>query len=70
MKIRNLELKVKKNIKYNICSCGLSKILPYCDNQHRLHNKKYNTSYKSVKFSLGDDNIVEFKCSNWKKKIK
>ena len=70
MKIIDLELKVKKNIKYSICSCGLSKNLPYCDNQHRLHNKEHNTSYKSVKFFLGDDNIVEFKCSNWKKKIK
>ena len=48
----------------------LSKNLPYCDNQHRLYNKEHNTSYKSVKFFLGDDNIVEFKCSNWKKKIK
>jgi CDGSH-type Zn-finger protein len=70
VKINDLELKLKKNVKYSICSCGLSKVLPYCDNQHRLYNKKHNAFYKSVKFFLREDNVIEFKCSNWKKKIK
>ncbi len=33
-------IKVKKDTKYSICSCGKSKVLPYCDNEHREYNAK------------------------------
>ena len=62
-----MELKLKKNIKYSICSCGLSDKLPYCDNNHREYNKKNNTSYKSVKIYLKEDKCIDLKCSNWDK---
>ncbi len=46
---KKIRIKIKKNVNYSICSCGYSKTLPYCDNQHRLYNQKNNTDYKSVK---------------------
>ena len=39
----------KKNVKYSICSCGLSKKIPYCDNAHREFNLENSTQYKSIK---------------------
>ena len=48
-------IQLKKNMKCSICSCGMSKKLPYCDNAHRDYNKHNNTNYKSVKVvSSGD----------------
>ena len=44
-----MKIKILPKKKYSICSCGLSKIIPFCDNAHRVHNCKYNTNYKSVK---------------------
>ena len=58
-------IKVKKGTKYSICSCGKSKSLPYCDNEHREFNAKNNCSYKSVKVYLSDDNSLKIMCSNW-----
>ena len=52
-------IKLKKNIKYSICSCGLSKKMPYCDNAHRDYNKINNTNYKSVKVCLLNDEKVK-----------
>ena len=43
------KIKLYKGKKYSICSCGLSKNIPFCDNEHREHNKKNGTNYKSVK---------------------
>tara|TARA_Y100000590_G_scaffold3036_2_gene4054 strand:+ start:1447 stop:1644 length:198 start_codon:yes stop_codon:yes gene_type:complete len=58
-------IKAKKNVKYSICSCGLSKKLPYCDNAHRKFNENHNTNYKSVKINLSDDIKIDLECSNW-----
>lgn len=38
-----------KGKKYSICSFGLSKTLPFCDNAHREHNEQNGTNYKSMK---------------------
>ena len=40
-----------KNKRYKLCTCGVSKILPFCDNEHREHNEKNNTNYKSIKIT-------------------
>ena len=61
-------IKIKKNVKYSICSCGYSKKIPYCDNQHRIYNQKNNMNYKSVKIYFLDDNpdkLLKIMCSNW-----
>ena len=58
-------IQLKKNVKCSICSCGMSKKLPYCDNSHRVYNKINKTSYKSVKVYLLDDKKIKISCSNW-----
>ena len=58
-------IKIKKNVKYSICSCGYSKKIPYCDNQHRIYNQKNNINYKSVKIYATKDTEIELTCSNW-----
>ena len=58
-------IKIKKNVKYSICSCGYSKKIPYCDNQHRIYNQKNNINYKSEKIYANEDIEIELTCSNW-----
>ena len=60
-------IQLKKNMKCSICSCGVSKKLPYCDNSHREYNKINNTNYKSVKVYFLDDEKIKISCSNWDK---
>ena len=60
------KITIRKNIKYSICSCGLSDKLPFCDNNHRDFNRKNNCSFKSVKVLINNKNEIELKCSNWK----
>jgi len=58
-------IKIEKNVRYSICSCGYSNKLPFCDNQHRLYNKKNKTNFKSVKIFPAEDTYIELTCSNW-----
>ena len=60
-------LEVVKNKKYSICSCGASKSLPYCNNEHRKLNKLKNTNYKSVKIVTDKNTKLNITCSNWTK---
>jgi CDGSH-type Zn-finger protein len=52
-----MKVKLKVGRKYSICSCGLSKILPFCDNAHRNFNSANNGEYKSIKI-VSDRNVV------------
>jgi CDGSH-type Zn-finger protein len=61
-----MEIKLKAGKKYKICSCGLSKSLPFCDNTHREHNASYNTEYKSVKITPDKDTVIQVISSRWK----
>jgi len=63
------KIKLIKNKNYSICSCGLSKAIPFCDNEHRIHNKKYATNYKSVKIIPAENVLIEVNSSTWKNKI-
>ena len=60
------KLKLLKNKKYSFCTCGLSKKLPFCDNNHREHNLKNKTNYKSLKVIPHTDIEVEVSSSTWK----
>ena len=60
-------IKIKKETKYSICSCGLSDKLPFCDNNHREYNKENDSSYKSIKIISEKDTNIKIKCSNWLK---
>tara|TARA_B100000029_G_scaffold353900_1_gene346588 strand:- start:633 stop:836 length:204 start_codon:yes stop_codon:yes gene_type:complete len=60
-------MKVKKNIKYSLCTCGLSKKLPLCDNAHREYNdeNKGKISFKSIKIRSNKDVDIDIQCNNW-----
>ena len=60
-----MEIKLKAGRKYSVCSCGLSKNLPYCDNSHREFNSENNTEYKSVKIIPEKDTIIQVESSRW-----
>ncbi len=60
-------IKLYKGGKYSICSCGLSKALPFCDNAHREFNVKNGTDYKSVKITAEDTVEVELNSAKWKR---
>ena len=54
-----MDIKLKAGKKYSICSCGLSKSLPFCDNSHRQFNAENGTEYKSVKITPDTDITIE-----------
>ncbi len=56
---------LKASEKYSICTCGKSKNLPFCDNEHRKINEEKGTSYKSLKIIPKQDAELELSCSNW-----
>jgi CDGSH-type Zn-finger protein len=60
------KIKLHKGKKYSICSCGMSKILPLCDNTHRTYNEKNQTNYKSVKIITEDTVMIDVNSSTWK----
>ncbi len=60
------EVKLYKGRKYSICSCGLSKNLPFCDNEHRSYNEKNQTNYKSVKIIAEETVMININSSAWK----
>ena len=59
-----MEIKLKADKKYSICSCGLSDSLPFCDNTHRKFNAT-NDIYKSVKITSEKDTVIEVTSSRW-----
>ena len=60
------KIKLHKGEKYSICSCGMSKSLPFCDNTHRTYNEKNQTNYKSVKIIAKDTVMIDVNSSTWK----
>ena len=64
-----VRVNLKAGKKYAICSCGHSKIMPYCDHSHRDLNEEKGTSYKSVKIYTETDIAVSFYGANWDKPV-
>ena len=62
-----MQIELKSGKKYSICSCGLSKSLPFCDNQHREFNADNGTEYKSVKIIPDNDTTIIVNSSRWNK---
>ena len=60
-----MKIKLKGGKKYSICSCGLSRSLPFCDNNHREFNTENGTEYKSVKITADRDTTIEVKSNRW-----
>tara|TARA_Y100000766_G_C18480098_1_gene399599 strand:+ start:364 stop:558 length:195 start_codon:yes stop_codon:yes gene_type:complete len=59
------KIKLHKGKKYSICSCGLSKTLPFCDNEHRDYNDKNGINYKSVKVIAEETVSIDVYSSTW-----
>ena len=59
------EIELQKDKKYSICSCGLSKTLPFCDHAHRKYNEKNGTNNKSVKIIADETVTVNMDSSTW-----
>ena len=60
------KIKLHKGKKHSICSCGMSKSLPFFDNTHRTYNEKNQTNYKSVKIIAEDTVMIDVNSSTWK----
>ena len=60
-----MDIKLKAGKKYSICSCGLSKSLPFCDNTHREYNSAHKTEYKSLKITPEKDIVIKVSSSRW-----
>ena len=60
------KVKLHKGRKYSICSCGVSKALPFCDNSHRSFNENNGANYKSIKIVAETTTEVELASANWK----
>lgn len=60
------KIKLHKGKKYSICSCGFSKLLPFCDNEHRSYNDRNGTNYKSIKITSPQTIEINLNSSNWK----
>jgi len=60
-----MKIQLKSGKKYSICSCGLSKSLPFCDNAHREYNDKNGTEYKSVKIIPEENTAIQITSSRW-----
>jgi len=59
------KIDLKKNKRYKLCSCGVSKSLPFCDNEHRVFNVKNNTKFKSVKIIPNCDVTINVESKKW-----
>jgi len=59
------KLNLNKNIKYKICSCGISKKLPFCDNEHRKLNTANNPEFKSIKIISEKDVSIIIESKKW-----
>ena len=58
---------MKAGRRYKLCTCGESKILPFCDDSHRELNEKEGTNYKSIKIFSEKDTTISVNSKNWSK---
>lgn len=61
-----LKVQLKAGKRYSICSCGKSKVLPYCDGAHREWNEENNSDFKSIKISPDKDVEIVLQSVAWK----
>ena len=59
------KVNLKKEKKYKFCSCGVSKKLPFCDNEHRKLNTSNNPEFKSIKIISEKDVSITIESKKW-----
>lgn len=62
---KEIEIELKKDKRYSICTCGLSAKMPYCDSAHRSYNEVNGTEYKSLKISAEEDVKIRLSSAIW-----
>lgn len=60
-------VEIQEEKRYSFCTCGLSEVLPYCDNAHREHNDKHGTHYKSLKIRSVKAVKLGLSSATWKR---
>ena len=63
-----ITIKLKAGEKLSICTCGKSKNIPFCDNEHRKVNEENGTNYKPLKIMPKQDTEIMVYSSNWEDK--
>ena len=63
-----LEVSLKPGESKSICTCGHSKILPWCDDSHKEVNLREGTNYHSLKLEEAQDGTIYASSKNWKNK--
>ena len=59
------KIDLKKKKQYKLCTCGVSKSLPFCDDEHRNFNKKNNTEFKSLKITSDYNVSIKVESKKW-----
>lgn len=59
------KINLKKNVVYKLCTCGFSKIIPLCDESHKLINEKTGSNFKSLKIIPEIDINLDVSSKNW-----
>ncbi len=65
METAEKKMALKKGVAYKLCTCGLSKTLPFCDESHKEFNEIHNTHYKSLKITPQENVEVTISSKNW-----
>ena len=62
-----ITIKLKAGEKVSICTCGKSRNLPFCDNEHRKLNKEGDEKipHKSLKIIPNQEGDIMVYSSNW-----
>ena len=65
IKEKTKEIHLRAGEKCSICTCGKSKNLPYCDNEHKKLNEEKGTNYKSLKIVSKQDTDIFVHSKIW-----
>ena len=65
MEIMSKKINLKKGQEYKFCTCGESKLIPFCDESHKKLNEEKRTNYKPLKIAPKEDIVLEVSSKNW-----
>lgn len=61
------EVVLKAGNQYSLCTCGFSKVLPFCDETHKKVNEEKGTKYCSLKITPDKDVSIKAKSKAWER---
>jgi CDGSH-type Zn-finger protein len=60
------KIELKKGVQYKLCTCGTTKILPFCDETHKVLNEETGSNFKSLRITTEEDVVINVTSKNWK----